>query len=78
MDKKFDCDVLVVGSGASGMATAITAKLLGLNVVVIEKSKNRKIMVVPQHAQVGGCGFQIPSWGKITVTKILLKQSKLI
>lgn len=40
MDKKFDCDVLVVGSGASGMATAITAKLLGLNVVVIEKSKN--------------------------------------
>jgi len=37
MDKKFDCDVLVVGSGASGMATAITAKLLGLNVVVIEK-----------------------------------------
>lgn len=40
MDKKIDCDVLVVGSGASGMATAITAKLLGLNVVVIEKSKN--------------------------------------
>lgn len=40
MDKNFDCDVIVVGSGASGMATAITAKLLGLNVVVIEKSKN--------------------------------------
>lgn len=40
MEKNIDCDVLVVGSGASGMATAITAKLLGLNVVVIEKSKN--------------------------------------
>lgn len=40
MDTKMDVDVLVVGSGASGMATAITAKLLGLNVVVIEKSKN--------------------------------------
>ena len=40
MEKSIDCDVLVVGSGASGMATAITAKLLGLNVVVIEKSKN--------------------------------------
>lgn len=40
MEKKFECDVLVIGSGASGMATAITAKLFGLNVIVIEKSKN--------------------------------------
>lgn len=40
MDTNFNVDVLVVGSGASGMATAITAKLLGLNVLVIEKSKN--------------------------------------
>ncbi|WP_347455193.1 FAD-dependent oxidoreductase [Acinetobacter thermotolerans] len=40
MENKFECDVLVVGSGAAGMATAITAKLLGLNAVVIEKSKN--------------------------------------
>ena len=40
MENQFNCDVLVVGSGASGMATAITAKLMGLNVVVIEKSKN--------------------------------------
>lgn len=40
MDNKLECDVLVVGSGASGMATAITAKLLGLKVIVIEKSKN--------------------------------------
>ncbi|MFW1754720.1 FAD-dependent oxidoreductase [Acinetobacter wanghuae] len=40
MESQFNVDVLVVGSGASGMATAITAKLLGLNVLVIEKSKN--------------------------------------
>ena len=40
MENKLECDVLVVGSGASGMATAITAKLLGLNVIVIEKAKN--------------------------------------
>ena len=40
MNKKFECDMVVVGSGASGMATAITAKSLGLNVIVIEKSNN--------------------------------------
>ncbi|WP_018633665.1 FAD-dependent oxidoreductase [Neomegalonema perideroedes] len=32
-----DCDVLVIGSGAGGLATAITAKKHGLSVVVIEK-----------------------------------------
>ncbi|MFT4149923.1 MAG: FAD-dependent oxidoreductase [Paracoccaceae bacterium] len=31
------CDVLVIGSGAGGMATAITAKKHGLSVIVIEK-----------------------------------------
>lgn len=31
------CDVLVVGSGAGGLATAITAKKYGLSVIVIEK-----------------------------------------
>jgi len=31
------CDVLVVGAGAGGLATAITAKKHGLDVVVIEK-----------------------------------------
>ena len=31
------CDVLVVGSGAGGLATAITAKKHGLSVIVIEK-----------------------------------------
>jgi succinate dehydrogenase/fumarate reductase flavoprotein subunit len=31
------CDVLVVGSGASGLATAVTAAELGLDVIVVEK-----------------------------------------
>ncbi|MEO8316833.1 MAG: FAD-dependent oxidoreductase [Bradyrhizobium sp.] len=31
------CDVLVVGSGAGGLAAAITAQHLGCNVIVIEK-----------------------------------------
>ncbi|MFM0350474.1 FAD-dependent oxidoreductase [Paraburkholderia sp. RL17-347-BIC-D] len=31
------CDVLVVGTGAGGLATAITAKKQGLNVIVVEK-----------------------------------------
>ena len=34
---KTECDVIVVGSGAAGLATAITAKKRGLDVVVIEK-----------------------------------------
>ncbi|WP_374486056.1 FAD-dependent oxidoreductase [Zoogloea sp.] len=32
-----DCDLLVVGSGAAGLATAITARKRGLDVIVIEK-----------------------------------------
>jgi succinate dehydrogenase/fumarate reductase flavoprotein subunit len=31
------CDVLVIGSGAGGLSTAITARKHGLDVVVIEK-----------------------------------------
>ncbi|CAN5142637.1 FAD-dependent oxidoreductase [soil metagenome] len=37
MPRDIECDLLVVGSGAAGLATAITAKKRGLNVVVIEK-----------------------------------------
>lgn len=34
------CDVLIVGSGAGGLSTAITAKKLGLEVIVIEKEEH--------------------------------------
>lgn len=36
-DGSVECDVLIVGSGAGGLATAITARKHGLDVVVIEK-----------------------------------------
>ena len=32
-----DCDVLVIGSGAGGLSTAITAASAGLSVIVAEK-----------------------------------------
>ena len=37
MTRDIECDLLVVGSGAAGLATAITAKKRGLDVVVVEK-----------------------------------------
>jgi succinate dehydrogenase/fumarate reductase flavoprotein subunit len=37
MAKKITCDLVVVGSGAAGLATAITAKKRGLDVIVLEK-----------------------------------------
>lgn len=36
-DDTFDCDVLVVGSGAAGMSAAITAAHAGLKVLIVEK-----------------------------------------
>jgi succinate dehydrogenase/fumarate reductase flavoprotein subunit len=33
----YECDVLVVGSGASGMSAAVTARYHGLNVLIVEK-----------------------------------------
>ena len=37
MIQDLECDLIVVGSGAAGLATAITAKKRGLDVVVLEK-----------------------------------------
>ena len=38
MPKEIDCDVLVVGSGAGGMVSAIRAHDLGLKTMLIEKA----------------------------------------
>lgn len=37
MSNASECDLIVVGSGAAGLATAITAKKRGLDVIVLEK-----------------------------------------
>ena len=37
MSPNLECDLVVVGSGAAGLATAITARKRGLDVVVLEK-----------------------------------------
>ncbi|RYF56726.1 MAG: FAD-dependent oxidoreductase, partial [Comamonadaceae bacterium] len=38
--RKTSVDVIVVGSGAGGMTTALTAKKLGLDVLVVEKGEH--------------------------------------
>ncbi|HET9068055.1 MAG TPA: FAD-dependent oxidoreductase [Amaricoccus sp.] len=38
LDNDLQCDVLVIGSGAGGLSTAVTAKKHGLDVVVVEKA----------------------------------------
>ena len=36
-EQSYDCDVLVIGTGASGMSAAVTAAAQGLKVLVVEK-----------------------------------------
>ncbi|KYK47750.1 FAD-dependent oxidoreductase [Bradyrhizobium sp. I71] len=38
-ERDLSCDVLVVGSGAGGLSTAITARKAGLDVIIIEKDE---------------------------------------
>ncbi|WP_066272001.1 FAD-dependent oxidoreductase [Hydrogenophaga palleronii] len=40
LTQAIECDVLVIGSGAGGLSTAITAAKHGLNVVVVEKHEH--------------------------------------
>lgn len=63
VEKSFECDVLVVGSGASGMATAITAASNGLDVIVIEKE-----------ARFGGTTARSGGWLWIPGTKLAKEQ----
>lgn len=39
LSRDLACDVLVIGSGAGGLSTAVTAKKHGLDVVVVEKAE---------------------------------------
>lgn len=63
MSTTFECDVLVIGSGASGMSTAITAAHKGLNVLVIEKE-----------AQFGGTTARSGGWLWIPGTSLAKQQ----
>ncbi len=63
LDKSFECDVLVIGSGASGMATAITAASNGLSVLVIEKE-----------SRFGGTTARSGGWLWIPGTKLATEQ----
>jgi len=38
--RELSCDVLVIGSGAGGLSTAITARKAGLDVVIVEKDEH--------------------------------------
>lgn len=58
-----ECDVLVVGSGASGLATAVTAASRGLKVLVVEKQ-----------ALFGGTTARSGGWLWIPGTKLATEQ----
>jgi succinate dehydrogenase/fumarate reductase flavoprotein subunit len=62
-DTNHDCDVLVVGSGASGLATAVTAASRGLKVLVVEKE-----------ARFGGTTARSGGWLWIPNTRLATEQ----
>jgi succinate dehydrogenase/fumarate reductase flavoprotein subunit len=43
LSEAYSCDVLVIGSGVSGLSAAVTAALHGMQVVVAEKDDRTKI-----------------------------------
>lgn len=59
----FDCDVLIIGTGASGMSTAVTAASQGLKVLVVEKE-----------AQYGGTTARSGGWLWIPGTRLATEQ----
>ncbi len=61
--KNVDCDVLVVGTGASGMAAAITAASQGLKVLVVEKE-----------ARFGGTTARSGGWLWVPGTRLATEQ----
>jgi succinate dehydrogenase/fumarate reductase flavoprotein subunit len=62
-ERNFECDVLVVGTGASGMATAVTAASQGLKVLVVEKE-----------ARYGGTTARSGGWLWIPGTRLATEQ----
>jgi succinate dehydrogenase/fumarate reductase flavoprotein subunit len=62
-ERNFECDVLVIGTGASGMATAVTAASQGLKVLVVEKE-----------ARYGGTTARSGGWLWIPGTKLATEQ----
>ena len=51
MSKTYECDVVVIGSGAAGLSAALTARVHGAQVLVIEKSE----LLGGTSAMSGGC-----------------------
>lgn len=61
--QRHECDVLVVGTGASGMSAAVTAASQGLNVLVVEKE-----------AMFGGTTARSGGWLWIPGTRLATEQ----
>ncbi|TDV39370.1 succinate dehydrogenase/fumarate reductase flavoprotein subunit [Paraburkholderia caballeronis] len=61
--ERVECDALVIGAGASGMAAAITAALHGLDVLLVEKA-----------AQIGGTTARSGGWLWIPGTSLAREQ----
>ncbi len=69
-----ECDVLVIGSGASGLAAAVTAAHHGLHVIVAEKARQLGGTSAWSGA---GCGFRATRWllAEGIVTKTTMPQN---
>src|SRR6476619_5065083 len=63
VQETYECDVLVIGSGASGMSAAVTAAAHNLKVLVIEKE-----------ARFGGTTARSGGWLWIPGTRLAIEQ----